>query len=853
MRLGDHDRLFLLHMGGLGDLVLLAGLIAGIKAALPRTRMHLLCRAELASVAALYPVPPDEVIGLRLNPYMWSAATPDLLAELDAVAQQIRSCQADIVVDGALRPTWFSWVAAALLRARATVCCGMLEPPGALAASLLDRLGMQPPAVASIEIPPVIHEQDRYQCLAQDLAAARIAPPHLSIPTASAQAAEAWLQRCNLDRHAYVACFPCGNAATRIKRWPPDHYVRVLECLAKDRGLSALLIGESAERDDLQRMSDRISAGRSLVFCSDPGELGTAAALVANARAHLGNDSGLQHLAQALGVPGVVIYGGGYWPRYAPWAAGTVGMVHPLPCFDCGWDCFLGHALCVESVPVEAVLAALTQILDGDGRDPPRTTRLDGVDHATSSLLADVAPVYRAMQRDRAAGVVVILDGERHRLRVTDAISALEHTAAERLDLLAAIDVEAGRRAAALMEATAALRQRDARIAELERPLVRAVQICTGLGAGNIGDELMARAFWEQLPANIVLDVPLFPESARQHAPYPPGHHTWPVDQRGNESGAARRPGLLVGGTPVTEAEGLHWPMEFLVPRLTHFHRLGLPVDAVGVGVDHLESAAARALFTEAFLPIRSWTVRSPMCREALQSLGVAASRIRVGADWAWLHAPRADLAEWARKAWRDLGIDPDRPLLVANVVNMQWRGLRECRRNIAAALAAAAARWDLQIGFFCNECRDGEFFDAVAAREIGALMTVPAALVPNAYYAPDEAVALLRCATVTVGQRYHFVVESVLAGTVPVAIPRGQKMVDLAAEIGIPTAGSVVSVDRDELVEKIAEAVNGRQSLLDRLQRERQSLAARAALNLAFLKELPPYDACWPVDERGS
>jgi hypothetical protein len=123
----------------------------------------------------------------------------------------------------------------------------------------------------------------------------------------------------------------------------------------------------------------------------------------------------------------------------------------------------------------------------------------------------------------------------------------------------------------------------------------RAFQISVGFGAGNIGDEFMARAFWDALPENVRLEIPLFPEHVRQREPYPLRHRYLPVHWEGNEnSHVESMPGLLVGDTPVTEAEGLHWPLGFLEPRLEHFHRRGLPVDALGVGVDRLQSAAAR-------------------------------------------------------------------------------------------------------------------------------------------------------------------------------------------------------------------------------------------------------------------
>ena len=365
---------------------------------------------------------------------------------------------------------------------------------------------------------------------------------------------------------------------------------------------------------------------------------------------------------------------------------------------------------------------------------------------------------------------------------------------------------------------------------------MRAFQIAAGLGAGNIGDEFMARAFWQTLPPDVLLEVPLFPEARRQHEPYPPPHQYLAVDWDGNENRAASIPGLLVGTTSVTEAEGLHWPLRFLAPRLQHFHRLGFPVDAAGVGVDRLWNAEALALFHEHFSPIRSWTVRSFDCRDALLAMDVPAARICVGADWAWLYRPGRDLGEWAREFWRRLDIDVARPLLVANVVNMLWRDALEARRNIASALDDAARLFGLQIAFFCNECRDGEFFDFEAAREIAGLMSMPATLVPNEYYSPDEALAIIGCATVAVAQRYHFIIQAVLAGVPPVEILRGQKMKTLAEELGVPIGGSVDHVVRESLTGAIREAIENRSGVLSRMEEARCRMRSRAALNLSFL-----------------
>jgi polysaccharide pyruvyl transferase WcaK-like protein len=259
-------------------------------------------------------------------------------------------------------------------------------------------------------------------------------------------------------------------------------------------------------------------------------------------------------------------------------------------------------------------------------------------------------------------------------------------------------------------------------------------------------------------------------------------------------------------------------------------------VDAVGVGVDRLQNPQALALFQEHFSPIRSWTVRSSDCRDALLAMGISRERICVGADWAWLYRRGRPLRRWAEGVLTANGIDPERPLLLANVVNMVWRDAVAAKQNIARALDRAARQLRLQIAFFCNECRPGEYFDFEAAREISALMTAPSRVLPNEYYSPDEALALVECASIAVGQRYHFMAEAALADVPPVGILREQKMRILAAELGFPVGGSVDRVDEEVLYTTIAETIEHRAEVVAHVRENRTRLTRRAALNLRFL-----------------
>jgi polysaccharide pyruvyl transferase WcaK-like protein len=235
--------------------------------------------------------------------------------------------------------------------------------------------------------------------------------------------------------------------------------------------------------------------------------------------------------------------------------------------------------------------------------------------------------------------------------------------------------------------------------------------------------------------------------------------------------------------------------------------------------------------------------VRSEACRSALLDLGVAPERVAVGADWAWLYRPRRDRREWAAEQLRRAGVEPTAPLLLANVVNMLWQGAAEARAAIAAAFDELSSRHGFQIGFFANECREGEYFDHAAARQIRALMARPAAVLPNWYYSPDETLGLLAHAAVTVSQRYHFALESVLAGTVPVCLVRGQKMRGLVEELGLRVPGTVDRVEAGALAAAVVEAAAGGMEEKARLAQAAGRLRERAGRNLRFLLEESPWD----------
>ena len=380
---------------------------------------------------------------------------------------------------------------------------------------------------------------------------------------------------------------------------------------------------------------------------------------------------------------------------------------------------------------------------------------------------------------------------------------------------------------------------------------IKTHQMFSGLAAGNIGDELMMLGFLTlaRPMKGGTIEVWDAESPAVQWFPEEFSYISWMDNDVCERCASASHVVLLVGGTPVSELVGLDWPLKALEKRLKYCHVRGVPVHGVGVGVDRLKKPEARRIFQEAFLPIASWTVRSAHCRDALRDLGVPQDRIVVASDLAWLHAPISDRKAWASSRWKILGVDLSRPLIGVNVVSEVWKDNTALYQNLAIALDGIARDHDAQIAFMCNEVREGPYFDRAAALSVMGMMETSPFLLPNHYYHPDEMIALLSHVDVTLSQRYHFTIESVMAGTVPVSFARGQKLAGLIEELGMHPVGDMDEVHPEDIRRHVADVLEHRDCWRDRLLPIKHQLKLRAMNNKHFIQQLFAEDVGYATD----
>jgi len=369
-----------------------------------------------------------------------------------------------------------------------------------------------------------------------------------------------------------------------------------------------------------------------------------------------------------------------------------------------------------------------------------------------------------------------------------------------------------------------------------ERRLIRVHQLDTGLGSGNIGDDAMFLAAHDSLGRQFELSTEVHSLERAQVLPQQVRYLS--VEDSGAIENSIREAELvfLIGDTPVMDQWGLAWPLQANAGKLRLCHELGKSVHALGVGVDRLQDPDGLKIFEEAYLPIASWSVRSKHCKEALLEMGVSEEKLVVGADWAWLLSPQID-SEWANDTLRKSGASKGTLNIGVNLVNEIWKDDVEMKKTWGRLLDRLIEKYNAQVFFFCNESRKGDYFDQAAATEVREGMRHPSIMMPNRYYEPNEMISLLSCMQLTLSQRYHFTLFSILADVYPISIQRGQKMEGLNQELELPFVGDMTHLDEDSIEREIEAVLNNAETKLEPLRVRWKHLEARAMNNLSLVR----------------
>lgn len=152
-------------------------------------------------------------------------------------------------------------------------------------------------------------------------------------------------------------------AGWRYREWPHANTIELIRRILSDSAIHVALIGARDEEDKLKWMSEQIGNSEDITILAGEN-LATLAVLLRRSLLFIGNDSGPIHLASALGVPCIGLFGPALPHITGPVRTKNRFLYHSLECSPCRQRyCIRPQNSCLSLITVEEVYAHVKEVL----------------------------------------------------------------------------------------------------------------------------------------------------------------------------------------------------------------------------------------------------------------------------------------------------------------------------------------------------------------------------------------------------------------------------------------------------------------------------------------------------------
>lgn len=154
-----------------------------------------------------------------------------------------------------------------------------------------------------------------------------------------------------------------GAAYGPAKKWFPERFAAVVDRLIDETGAQAILFGSGGDKESTAAVAR--NAHHRLIDIAGKTDLKEAIALISRCALFLSNDSGLMHVAGALGIPTVAIFGSTNPVTTSPLGEKSIVIHRDVPCSPCLKPVCPTDFRCMELIGADEVYAAARGLLEG--------------------------------------------------------------------------------------------------------------------------------------------------------------------------------------------------------------------------------------------------------------------------------------------------------------------------------------------------------------------------------------------------------------------------------------------------------------------------------------------------------
>jgi ADP-heptose:LPS heptosyltransferase len=180
-------------------------------------------------------------------------------------------------------------------------------------------------------------------------------PPHILLDEKLRKEGKQWLIEHGWNDHDPLMALHPGAGST-AKRWPLTRFISLARHLTLYKESKLLIIQGPAEPELAKQIAQALT--KVDVIRAESIPLNLLAAILTQCEAFVGNDSGIAHLAAALRVPSIVLFGPTLPRHWAPLGQHVVILRNVHNCEGCA-DGTNNHS-CLENITVEDIARILS-------------------------------------------------------------------------------------------------------------------------------------------------------------------------------------------------------------------------------------------------------------------------------------------------------------------------------------------------------------------------------------------------------------------------------------------------------------------------------------------------------------
>lgn len=181
---------------------------------------------------------------------------------------------------------------------------------------------------------------------------------HLYLGEENKKNAAYFLNQNNITRFAVLHPF----SLKKLKEWPSKKFAELAILLRQNYQLEIIFIGTKKEEEDISSIQNKIPF-KTFVFAGY--NLLDLAALCSKAALMVGNDSGPMHIANAVNIPVIGLFGPGEPHLFAPTGKKATFIHYKLECNPCDQvHCVHPENTCMNRITIEDVLNKVDKLLN---------------------------------------------------------------------------------------------------------------------------------------------------------------------------------------------------------------------------------------------------------------------------------------------------------------------------------------------------------------------------------------------------------------------------------------------------------------------------------------------------------